>query len=48
MHEQATVTDDYITLTEATKIAPGRPSTNCIWRWCRRGVKGCTGSSWPN
>lgn len=39
MHEQATVTDDYITLTEAAKIAPGRPSTNCIWRWCRRGVK---------
>lgn len=27
-----------ITLTEATKIAPGRPSTNCLWRWCRRGV----------
>ncbi|MEP0848415.1 MAG: DUF1580 domain-containing protein [Phycisphaerae bacterium] len=38
MHEQATATDDYITLTEAAKIAPGRPSTNCIWRWCRRGV----------
>ena len=31
-------TMDYITLTEATKLAPGRPSTNCIWRWCRRGV----------
>ncbi len=27
-----------ITLTEATKITPGRPSTNCLWRWCRRGV----------
>ncbi|MBW7906227.1 MAG: DUF1580 domain-containing protein [Phycisphaerae bacterium] len=39
MHEQATVSDEYITLTEAAKIAPGRPSTNCIWRWCRRGVK---------
>ncbi len=38
MHEQATVTDEYITLTDAAKIAPGRPSTNCIWRWCRRGV----------
>ena len=25
MHEQATVNDDYITLTEAAKIAPGRP-----------------------
>lgn len=29
----------YLTLTEAAKIAPGRPSTNCVWRWCRRGVK---------
>lgn len=38
MHGQATTTDQYITLTEAAKIAPGRPSTNCIWRWCRRGV----------
>jgi hypothetical protein len=38
MHEQATATNDYITLTEAAKIAPGRPSANCIWRWCRRGV----------
>jgi len=29
---------DHLTLTEATKVAPGRPSTNCLWRWCRRGV----------
>ena len=34
MHEQS----KHITLTEATKITPGRPSTNCLWRWCRRGV----------
>jgi hypothetical protein len=34
MHEQ----DNHITLTEATKVTPGRPSTNCLWRWCRRGV----------
>lgn len=38
MHVQATATDEYLTLTEAAKIAPGRPTTNCIWRWCRRGV----------
>ena len=30
--------DEHITLTEAAKITPGRPSTNCLWRWCRRGV----------
>ena len=29
---------EYITLGEAAKLAPGRPSTNCIWRWCRKGV----------
>ena len=29
---------EHITLTEAAKLAPGRPSTNCLWRWCRRGV----------
>lgn len=34
MHE----TENYITLTQAAKMAPLRPSTNCIWRWCRKGV----------
>ena len=34
MHE----TQEYITLTQAAKLAPGRPSVNCIWRWCRKGV----------
>lgn len=27
-----------LSLSEAAKIAPGRPSSNCVWRWCRRGV----------
>ena len=35
MHAQ---NEQHITLTQAAKIAPGRPSTNCMWRWCRRGV----------
>ena len=34
MHE----TQEYLTLTQAAKLAPGRPSINCIWRWCRKGV----------
>lgn len=34
MHDQ----DQHITLGEASKITPGRPSTNCVWRWCRKGV----------
>jgi len=29
---------EYITLGEAAELAPGRPSANCIWRWCRKGV----------
>lgn len=28
----------YITLTQAAKMAPGRPSINCLWRWARKGV----------
>ena len=35
MHE----TQDYMTLTQAAKLAPGRPSVNCIWRWCRKGAQ---------
>lgn len=27
-----------MTVTEAANVTPGRPSTNCLWRWCRRGV----------
>jgi len=27
-----------LTLSQAARIAPGGPSPNCIWRWCRRGV----------
>ena len=34
---------DYISLTEAAKLSPGRPSTNAIWRWCRKGVLSRTG-----
>lgn len=28
----------WITLSQAAKEAPGRPSSNAVWRWCRRGV----------
>jgi hypothetical protein len=30
--------DDYLTLGKAAAEAPGRPSSNAVWRWCRRGV----------
>jgi len=29
---------EYLTLAQAAKLAPGRPSANCLWRWCRKGV----------
>jgi hypothetical protein len=28
----------HLTLAQASHIAPGRPSVNCLWRWARRGV----------
>jgi hypothetical protein len=39
MHEQ----DEYITLGKAAQLAPGRPSSNSVWRWCRKGVKSRSG-----
>ena len=38
MKTQTNHTESYLTLTEAATIAPGRPATNAIWRWCRLGV----------
>jgi hypothetical protein len=36
--------EDYLTLTEAAKLIPGREpgkriSVGTIWRWCKRGVR---------
>lgn len=42
MHEQ-TNDNEHLTLPQAAKIAPGRPSANCVWRWCREGVKSRSG-----
>lgn len=42
MQEQVPA-EKHISLAEVARIAPGRPSTNCVWRWCRRGVKSRTG-----
>ena len=30
--------DEQLSLTDVAKLVPGRPTANCIWRWCRRGV----------
>lgn len=35
--------EEYITLSQAAKLAPGRPSANCVWRWCRQGVRAASG-----
>jgi len=33
-----------LTLSEAAKIAPGRPHSGSVWRCCRRGVKARDGT----
>jgi hypothetical protein len=35
----ATSPNELVTLTQAAKLAPGRPSTNAMWRWCRKGIQ---------
>lgn len=41
--DQAPAAEEHITLSQAAKLAPGRPSPNCVWRWCREGVKAASG-----
>jgi hypothetical protein len=35
--------EGYLTLMEASKLTLGQPSTHCMWRWCRKGVKSRNG-----
>jgi hypothetical protein len=37
------VEQNYLSLSEAARIAPGKPHKASIWRWCRKGVKARTG-----
>jgi hypothetical protein len=30
---------DYLTLSEAARLCPGRPHASVLWRWCRHGIK---------
>ena len=41
---RAPAAEDHITLSQAAKLAPWRPSSNCVWRWCREGVKAASGT----
>ena len=34
---------EYLTVVQAAKLAPGRPSANAIWRWAAHGIKTPTG-----
>jgi len=40
-----TVTDpsDYISFTQAARLAPGKPHPSAIWRWARRGIQARNG-----
>ena len=42
--EEAPGAEEHITLSQAARLAPGRPSSNCVWRWCREGVKAASGT----
>jgi len=33
-------TENLITLTQATKILPGRPNVSTVWRWATHGCRG--------
>ena len=35
--------NEFIALSEAAKRSPGRPSSNAVWRWCRKGILSRTG-----
>lgn len=41
---EAPAAEEHITLSQAARLAPGRPSSNCVWRWCREGVKAASGT----
>lgn len=30
--------EEYLSLAQAARVLPGRPSANCVWRWARKGV----------
>lgn len=34
---------DFLTLSQAARLTPGKTSPNAVWRWCRRGVLARTG-----
>ena len=35
--------EEYITLTIAAKMSPGRPHATAVWRWARKGIKARNG-----
>lgn len=43
-HDGVPAREELVTLSQAAKLAPGRPSSNCVWRWCREGVKAASGT----
>ncbi len=34
---------EYVTLAQAAKLSPGRPSANAVWRWARKGIRSRSG-----
>jgi len=43
MEQAQTQSEEHLTLGQAARLVPGRPSANCVWRWCREGVRSKAG-----
>ena len=43
MKTRTKTNSDFLTLAQGARVAPGSPSPNCLWRWCRIGVKSRSG-----
>jgi len=42
---QPSAAPSYLSLSQAARLAPGRPSASATWRWCRKGLRARDGSS---
>lgn len=46
MKDQDRFSEEFITLSQASRLCPTRPSTSTVWRWVLNGVGGRRLESW--
>lgn len=44
-HPERAGASAYLTLADAARLAPGRPTSSATWRWCRKGLKARDGTT---